>query len=145
MDTSEEVKIWQRVRGENPGITDGLPALAAGALGQAALYGAMARRSQGQMRQILLQLQSRELSSARCLKGIFRLITGQSLSVATVPPGQDAPEIALRRSYGRSLKALKAYEARADHGEYGAVFRLMADGQRESCLKIAELVTLAEV
>lgn len=145
MDTSEEVKIWRRVRSESPGITDGLPALAAGALGQAALYGAMARRHQGQMRQSLLQLQSRELSNARCLKGIFRLITGQSLSVATVPPVQDAPEIALRKSYGRSLKALKAYEARSDHEEYGAIFRLLADRQREDCFKIAELAALSEV
>ena len=145
MDTSEEVKIWRRVRGEAPGITDGLPALAAGALSLAALYGAMARRSQGQLRQLLLQLQSQELLSARCLNGIFRLTTGQKLSASAVPPGQEAPEVALRRSYGRSLKALSAYEARADHGEYGAVFRLLADHQRESCLKIAESVALLEV
>lgn len=145
MDTSEEVKIWRRVRGEAPDITDGLPALAASALTQAALYGAMARRYQGQTRHILLQLQSRELSNARCLKGIFRLITGQSLSAAAVPPSQDASEIALRRSYGRSLKSLKAYETKMDHGEYGAVFRLLADRQREICFKIAELVALAEV
>lgn len=145
MDTSEEVKIWRRIRGEDPDIIDGLPALAASALSQAALYGAMARRSQGQIRQLLQQLQSRELSNARCIKGIYRLVSGQSLSAATVPPSQEATEIALRRSYGRSLKALNAYEARSDHGEYGAVFRLMADGQRESCLKIAELVALTEV
>ena len=97
------------------------------------------------MRQTLLQLQSRELSNARCLKGIFRLVTGQNLTVATIPPGQDATQIALRKSYGHSLKTLNAYEARADHGEYGAVFRLLADGQRENCLKIAELAALTEV
>ena len=34
----EQVKIWQRVKGETPPVTEGLPALAAGLL---------ARRAQG--------------------------------------------------------------------------------------------------
>ena len=51
----EQVKIWQRVRGETPPVTDGLPGLAAGALARAALYAALARQMQGPGRSILQQ------------------------------------------------------------------------------------------
>ena len=41
----EQVKIWQRVKGETPPVTEGLPGLAAGALARAALYGSSYRRT----------------------------------------------------------------------------------------------------
>lgn len=142
MDTPEEIKIWQRVRGEMPPITEGLPGLAASAWTEAALCGSLARQIQGPGQKILLQLQEENRCHARCLSGIYQLVTGTPLRFAHLPPAPDKLDIALRKSYGKALKALRAYEERTSHGEYGAVFGCMAATQRTHCCKIAELMGL---
>ncbi len=141
MDTPEEIKIWQRVRGEATPITDGLPALAAGALAEAAFYGKLAQQAQGQKRKILLQLQEEELYHARCLKGIYQIATGTAMQVAAVPISAEQTTVALRKSYGRSLKALNLYNGHSDNSEYGAIFACLAATERTHCCKIAELMS----
>ena len=145
MDTSEQIKIWQRMGGDAPAVTDGLSALAAGALTEAAAFGALAGRTQGPPRKILLQLQEDELCHARTLKGLFQILTGTSMSIAAIPPTQDKMEVALRKSYGKALKTLSAYESRISHGEYGAIFSCLTAKKREHCCKIAELMGLLGV
>ena len=125
----EQVRIWQRVKGETPPVTEGLPGLAANALAQATLYGSLARQMQGPGRNILLALQEEEQRCARCLKGIWRMVTGKRMQPA-----------ALRKSYGQSLKTLAAFESRAFHPEYGPVFAHLAAKKREHCCEIAELL-----
>ena len=141
-DSREQVKIWQRSKEEIQPVTDGLPGLAANALAQSALFGALARTAQGTKRSILLNLQEDGLFCARCLKGICRMVTGQPLQPASVPISADNPDAALRRCYGQSLKALAVYEGRAFHPEYGPVFGCLAGKMREHCCKIAQLLGL---
>ncbi|MBE6933485.1 MAG: hypothetical protein E7462_00295 [Ruminococcaceae bacterium] len=145
MDTPEQVKIWKRIRGDAQPITDGLPGLTAGALAEATLYGNLARQIQGPGQKILLSLQEDALSAARCLKGIYQIATGMAMNVAAVPPANENTDVALRKSYGRALKTLTAYESRSHHGEYGAVFSCLAAKKREHCCKIAELMGLLGV
>lgn len=140
-DSREQLKIWQRVRGELP-ITDGLTALAARALSQGALYEALSRKMQGPGRTILLQLRDAQLENARCIKGIYRMIAGTFMKVTAVPPDTQNLENALRKSYGYSLKALNAYQAKASHDEYGAIFQCLVEKERINCCKIAELMGL---
>lgn len=136
----EQVRIWQRVKGETPPVTEGLPGLAANALAQATLYGSLARQMQGPGRNILLALQEDELRCARCLKGIWRMVTGTRMQPAAVPLPAENMEAALRKSYGQSLKTLAAFESRAFHPEYGPVFAHLAAKKREHCCEIAELL-----
>lgn len=138
----EQVKIWQRVRGETPPVTDGLPGLTAGALARAALYAALARQMQGTNRSILLQLQEEESRHARYLKGVYRMVTGTAMQVASVPLTYEKTEAALRKCYGQTLKALAACDSRAYDAEYGPVFAHLAAKKREHCCALAELMGL---
>ena len=140
MDTPEEIKIWQRVRGETTPITDSLPAMTAGAIAEAALYGKLAQQSQGHRKKILLQLQEEELRHIRCLKGIYQIAAGTPMQVAAVPISAERAEIALQKSYGRALKALQFYDRHSGHAEYGAIFSCLAATERTHCCKIAELI-----
>ena len=136
----EQVRIWQRVKGDTPPVTEGLPGLAANALAQAALYGALARQVQGPSRNMLLSLQEDEQHCARCLKGIWRMVTGKRMQPAAVPLPSENIEAALRRCYGQTLKTLSAFEKRAYDPEYGPIFGILAVKKREHCCKLAELL-----
>ena len=136
----EQVKIWQRVKGESPPLMDGLPGLVAGALARAALYGTLSRQMQGPGRSILQQLQEEEQNCARCLKGIYRFVNDAPMNVGTVPLSSDKFEVALRKCYGQTLKAMAACNARAYDPEYGAVFSMLAAKMQQHCCKLAELM-----
>lgn len=141
----EQVKIWQRVRGETPPITDGLPGLAAGCLARATLYGTLARQMQGPGRSILQQLQENEQRCARCIKGVFRIAGGTPMNPGTAPLSPEKIEPALRKCYGQTLKTLSACNAKAFDGEYGPVFTDIAAKQRENCCRLAELMGILNV
>ena len=141
----EQVKIWQRVRGETPPATDGLPGLVAGALARASLYAALARQMQGPGRSILHQLQEDERHCARCFKGIYRMSTGTAMNVTSVPPSAEKTEAALRKCYGQTLKALAVCDARTYDPEYGPVFGSLASKMRINCCKLSELMSLLSV
>ena len=136
----EQVKIWQRVKGDTAPPTDGLPGLAANALAHAALYGTLARQSQGPSRAILLKLQEDEQRCGRCLKGIYRMVTGNRMQPAAVPLPSENTEAALRKCYGQCLKTLAAFEKRAYDPEFGPVFAHLAVKKREHCCALAELL-----
>ena len=136
----EQVKIWQRVKGETSSPTDGLPGLTANALAQAALYGTLARQTQGPGRTILLALQEDEQLCARYLKGIWRMVTGKRMQTTAVPLSAESTEAALRKCYGQTLKNLAIFESRAFHPEYGPVFGMLATKSREHCSALAELL-----
>jgi len=85
----EQIKIWQRVRGDATPVTDGLTGLASGALTRAALYNALARQLQGPGRGIFLSLQEEEQQCVRYLQGIYRLATGSKMQLSSLPPAAE--------------------------------------------------------
>lgn len=141
-DIGGQTRIWQRVRGEQVPVTEGLPALVAAAMTEAAVYGVIARRTQGPARELLLQLKEQELAHARCMKGVYVLVTGTPMAVTAPTPEVEKTEIALRKCYGRSLRALAAYEQKMGREEYGPVFEMLAAREREHCRKITEIAGL---
>ena len=136
----DQVKIWHRVKAEAQAVTEGVPGLAATALAQAALYSALARQMQGPAKNILLTLQEEQQHCARCLKGIYRMATGNPMKPAVVPPSAENREAALRKCYAQSLKNLAVYDSRAFHPEYGPVFTHLAAKTREACCALVELM-----
>ena len=136
----EQVKIWQRVRADSSPVMDGLSGLAATAMAQAALYGTLARQVQGPSRTILLKLQEEEQHCSRCLKGIYRMVTGNRMQPAAVPIPSENTEAALRKCYGQTLKTLAAFDKKTYDPEYGAVFGILAAKKREHCCALAELM-----
>ena len=136
----EQIKIWQRVKAEPTPVSDGLPGFAANALARAGLYASLARQTQGPGRTVLLKLQEEEQHCARCLKGIYRMITGSRMQAAAAPLPAENKEAALLKCYGQTVKTLAAFEKRAFDPEYGPIFAVLAAKKREHCCKIAELL-----
>ena len=138
IDANMEQRVWQRVRGE--GKPGGLQALAAAEQSAAAVYLMLSRSAQGLEKAMLRQLFERERSHGRCLNGMSILSDDRALSVRTAPPANDRPEVALRKCYAQTLRAIREYESRREDGEYGHVFREMARQEREHCRMILELL-----
>ena len=137
-DPREQVKIWQRVRPVQTPATDGLQMLTASLLESISVYTALLRRLQGMQRETAMQLREQQIQAVRCLKGIYRMATGNVMQIAGIAATVETTEAALRKNYGRSLKALTFYESRSADGEYGAVFEAMAVREREHSRKITE-------
>ena len=89
---------------------------------------------------MLRRMFEEEQSHISCLRGIYRLITGERCQIHTLPLTPDDPAITLRRCYGREMRCLSAYEARMGDKEYGPVFAQLAREEREHCKNILHLI-----
>ena len=138
VDTELEQRVWQRVRGEAEPM--GLQALAAAEQNAAAVYLMLSRMLQGPEKSMLRQMFERERNHSRCLNGISLLSDDRALSVRTAPPSNDRPEVALRKCYTHTLRAISAYATRQEDPEYGHIFRHLRRQEEEHCRMIAEIL-----
>ena len=141
-DKAKAARVWQRVQGETPtDPTQGLLGLIAEEWADAILYLSLSRRVQGNAANILKRMGQEEQAHMACLKGIYTLQGAGRPDVPTPPPAERAPVITLlRRCYGREMRCLAKYEARAGHPEYGQIFARMAQQEREHCRLLLELL-----
>ena len=141
-DKAKAARVWQRVQGaaiDNP--TRGLAGLIAEEWADAAMYLALSRRVQGTAAAILKKMGQEEQAHMACLKGMYTLQGAGRPEIPAPPPVENAPiGLLLRRCYGREMRCLAQYEARAADPEYGQVFARMAQQEREHCRQILELL-----
>jgi len=141
-DKAKAARVWQRVQGEaaaNP--TQGLQGLIAEEWTDAALYLSLSRRVQGHAGAILRKMGQEEQTHMACLKGIYTLQGAGRPEIPAPPPVDNAPvSVLLRRCYGREMRCLAQYEARASDPEYGQIFARIAQQEREHCRQILELL-----
>ena len=140
IDPALEQRVWKRVRGESAPAPEGLQALVAAAQSEAAVYLMLSRQLQGREKALLRRLFEEEQTNAAMLRGIHRLITGQTLAVRTPSPEPEIPESALRKCYGRTLRAAESYESRVSDREYGCLFSAMAQREYQHLSVIAEIL-----
>ncbi len=142
IDKAKAARVWQRVQGaaaENP--THGLQGLIAEEWADAAIYLSLSRRVQGNTAAILRKIGQEEQSHMACLKGIYALQGTGRPDIPAPPPVDKAPiSVILRRCYGREMRCLAQYEARANDPEYGQVYARMAQQEREHCRLVLELL-----
>lgn len=138
-DAAMAQRVWQRVRGEET-AHPGLQALAAAERSEAAVYLILSKVLQNREKLLLRQIFTQEQEHAACLRGIHFLTIDKPLALRTVPPASEPPEITLRKSYGRKLRALQEYESRASDPEYGPAFAHMARQEREHCVLILQIL-----
>ena len=138
-DAAKATRVWQRVQASQPDA-EGLPALIAGEMEDAATYIHLAKRLGGKEGQFLRRMAETEQSHAACLKGIYTLITGEPINPRIPPLRQEPADRTLRRCYGREMRCLAQYEARANDPEYGPVFTRLAAQEREHCMAVLELI-----
>lgn len=141
-DKAKAARVWQRVQGAaaaNP--TQGLPGMIAEEWADAALYLALSRRVQGPAGAILRKMSQEEQAHMACLKGMYTLQGTGRPDIPAPQPADKAPVgLLLRRCYGREMRCLAQYEARAADPEYGQVFARMAQQEREHCRQILEIL-----
>lgn len=140
MEDDRQMKIWSRVRLPQGNAAENLQPLLAAALGEAAVFAALLRQMPTASHLLLRQLREEKLAHARCIQGIYMLTGGGKLKAGVAPVKLERPEAVLRRSYGRTLQAVRAYEDWAGDPEYGPVFRWMERREREHCAMIAQLM-----
>ena len=140
-------RVWQRVQGsvaEDP--TRGLQGMIAEEWADAAVYLSLSRRVQGNHSAILRKMGQEEQAHMACLKGIYTLQGTGRPEVPAPQPMEKAPvSTMLRRCYGREMRCLARYEARANDPEYGQIFARMAQQEKEHCRLILELLGTLEV
>ncbi len=141
-DKAKAARVWQRVQNEAAADpTQGLQGLIAEEWADAALYLSLSRRIQGPQSAILKKMSQEEQSHLACLKGIYTLQGAGRPQIPAPPPPDKAPVgTLLRRCYGREMRCLAQYEARAEHPEYGQIFARMAQQEREHCRQLLELL-----
>ena len=136
-----EQQVWQRVRaaGEAAPGND-LRQLQREAMELAAVYrglmGQLGGRQQEQVRRLYLG----EKANARTLAGIGLLSRQQWEALKVWQPGKEPSGKVLERCYYRSRRCMAEYLARSADGEYGVIFRWLADREGEHCAVIAELL-----
>jgi hypothetical protein len=140
-DLNTEDRIWQRVHAEQPPkLEQSLQSLAAAELSEAAAFLMLSRQLQGKEKTIARKIYEEDQNHTACLKGIHYFTFDTPLAIRPVPPTPELPVIALRKAYGRKLRALRQYESRLDDPEYGAVYQALARQEQEHCRLILELV-----
>jgi rubrerythrin len=142
LDAEKERQVWGRVRGDAYTAPDlkRLPALIASEEEAADTYLQLSRKLQGKERMILQRMSQEEQAHAACLKGIYHLMTGERASTAYAPKQNTTVEVTLRRCYGKEMRCLAEYEARAQDKEYGAVFLRLAQQEQEHCRMLLEIL-----
>lgn len=141
-DKQKAARVWQRVQNSIPeDPTRGLAGMIAEEWADAATYLTLARRVQGRESAILRKMGQQEQSHMACLKGMYTLLGAGRPEIPAPQPLDRAPiGLLLRRCYGREMRALAQYEARATDPEYGQIFARMAQQEREHCRQLLELL-----
>ena len=141
MDDRNVEQVWQRVRaaGEEAAGKD-LRQLQREAMELAAVYRGLMPQLAGRQQEQVRQLYLGEKANAQKLAGIGMLSRNQGEALKLWQPGKEPPGKVLERCYHRTRRCMVEYLARSADGEYGSVFRGMADREGEHCGVIAELL-----
>ena len=141
-DPQKAQRVWQRVhsQSEEPSRVGNLQELIMNEREAAATYLRLAKKASPREASVLQRLFREKQSHALCLKGLYTLITGLAPTTRAPQPASEPMEVTLRKCYGQEMRSLKEYEARSDDPEYGAVFKRLAEQEREHCRAVLELI-----
>ena len=130
MEAMDERRVWQRVRGmeDRAGELRGCLAAQGELLG---MYRVLSRRG-GKGRQLFEQ----KRDQIACLRGLLRVLTGQSVA----PPRCPEAAADLLRCHSRELEFLRQLKSWSREEELGPVFDSLAHRQQCQCRLILELV-----
>ncbi len=141
-DKQKAARVWQRVQNAAPeDPVRGLAGMIAEEWADAAMYLTLSQRVQGRASSVLKKMGQEEQTHMACLKGMYTMLGAGRPDI----PAPHSPErvpigVLLRRCYGREMRALAQYEARASDPEYGQIFARMAQQERDHCRQILEIL-----
>ena len=139
-DGNMENRVWQRILAGPGESGEDLRPLIYTAVENAMEYYHLLQRSSGQNKESLQQLYRRAKMNVNCLRGLQSLRFGPAGKGNPMPGSGDSMGMTLQRCYHRTRRAMQEYTARSAEPEYGAVFQVMAERERENAALIAELL-----
>ena len=140
-DRNLEERVWQRVRPAQEAVPGNDPRqLQREAMELAASYRGLMGQFAGRQQELERRLYLGEKSNAQMLAGIGVLAGRQGEALKLWQPGKEQPGKTLEKCYHRTRRCMTEYMARSADGEYGMVFRSLADREEEHCAVIAELL-----
>lgn len=140
-DKTVEQQVWQRVRAAAEELPrNDLRQLQREAMELAAVYRGLMPQLSGRQQELIRRLYLGEKANAQMLAGIGILSRQQGEALKLWQPGKEAAVKVLQRCYHRTRRCMAEYMARSADGEYGEVFRILADREGENCAVIAELL-----
>lgn len=134
-------QVWQRVFAQplQPGREDLGPMLQE-AMELAGAYRYLTGSLTGRSREQAQRLYEGEMEVIACLKGIG-ILSGRPEEVLKLwQPTKGPGKKLLEKCYHRSRRCMTEYMARSAEGEFGVVFRALADREGEHCAIIAGLL-----
>ncbi len=140
-------RVWDRVQAtpkEQPVLpmqhTDTLQSLIVEEWQQAQCYDGLSRKLAGRHKTVMQELYREKKAQIACLKGICTMCSGTAANIRAVQPVMGETSKMLRQCYSRQLRCLARYEAAANDGEYGPVYKGMADQNRRHCRILLEIL-----
>ena len=140
-DSNVEQQVWQRVLAQPAQPQRGdLRSLQLAAMELAAAYRHLANTLTGRGRENTKRLYEGETANIACLRGMRILsgVAGEKAKAMNVP--KESVEKMLEKCYHKTRRVMAEYMARSVDGEFGEVFRKMAQREGEHCAIIAELL-----
>lgn len=135
-----ENRVWQRVFAGPAESGEDLRPLIHSAAENAMDYYHLLRGSSGKNREGLQKLYDRARVNLNCLRGLQSLRFGGASKGTPLPASGESMGRVLVKCYHRTRRAMMEYTARSAEPEFGAVFAVMADRERENAALIAELL-----
>ena len=129
METMDERKVWQRVRGEDR--TQRIRGCLAKQAELLRIYRQLSRRG-GKCR-LLFEQKENQLA---CLKGVLRVMTGQSVAL---PRGGEVQADLLRCHEGE-MEFLRELTDLSRDSEFGPVFDTLRERQKTQCRLLLEII-----
>lgn len=142
---SPEQQVWERVfaQKEEPARQE-LRQLRMAAAELASAYRYLTGIMTGKERTRAAALYQEQLETAACLKGIG-ILSGQGEEVLKLwKPSKEPARKMLEKCYHRSRRCMVEYMARSAEGEFGTVFRHLADREGAHCTILAGMLGRTE-
>jgi len=139
-----ENRVWNRVLAGPGESGEDLRHLMHAASENAMDYYHLLRRASGRNKEALQRLYDRARVNLNCLQGLQTLRFGTAAKLHPLPQTGEPMGKLLEKCYHRTRRAIMEYTARSAEPEFGAVFAVMADRERDNAALIAELLGMGE-
>jgi len=143
MENRNVEQVWQRVFAGAPAKREDFRGLLMAAMELAALHRQLTQVLTGSPRERAKRLLEGEQTNVSSLRGMQLLSGGGMPSPKALTAPKEPARKMLEKSYHLTRRALTEYTARLADPEFGAVFGVMADRERQHCAQIA--ATLGEL
>ena len=100
----------------------------------------LAKVSQGREASVFRKIFEQEQATARTLRGIYILQTGMMPAQPAVKNANEITAARLRRCCTSAMTAAHTLEQRCGDPEFGPVYQLLAQRQRENWLLLLEII-----